>query len=302
MSCPSVALCVVVDTAGEVMTSTSPQSAGPWSLVQLAGSPRLDAVSCPTVSFCVATGAGVFISTDPTGGANTWISQGVANSNVLVSVSCASTTQCVAVNVSPPGALVSSEPMGGASAWQAVSWPGSGTPAPEMSVVTCPSTHLCVAAGHYGKVEVSSDPAGGASSWHESVADPKGGSPGGQSPNSLVAISCPTVRSCTALDTSGGVVTTTSPAGSWNFYDLPTVSSWISLSCSAPSVCLGIGTSGTAADTIVRATSKATAGPGGWSTSLSQSSFSFELPTCTPTSQCFVLRSDATAYSGALAR
>ena len=76
VSCASVTLCVAVGDGPMMFTSSDP-SGGPsaWSSARVgSGGDRALAVSCPSVSLCVATVAtqnpgGVVTSTDPTGGA-----------------------------------------------------------------------------------------------------------------------------------------------------------------------------------------------------------------------------------------
>jgi hypothetical protein len=64
------------------------------------GSSYLSAISCPTVSLCVATDASgdVVTSTDPTGGAAAWKVTNVDGSSYLSAISCPTTSLCVAVD------------------------------------------------------------------------------------------------------------------------------------------------------------------------------------------------------------
>ncbi len=85
LSCPSVALCVAVDSAGTVFTSRAPTGgASAWTKAtvdqgNLFGN-GLEAVSCPSVSLCVAgdESGRILTSTAPSGGATTWTSRPVA--------------------------------------------------------------------------------------------------------------------------------------------------------------------------------------------------------------------------------
>jgi hypothetical protein len=79
VSCPSVSLCVAVDLAGNVLTSTDPTGgASAWART-LIDRVYLTAISCPSVSLCVAGDelGNIVTSTDPTGGANAWRSAAV---------------------------------------------------------------------------------------------------------------------------------------------------------------------------------------------------------------------------------
>ena len=83
LSCPSVSLCVAIDARGDVVTSSQPaQRPEAWTLAHVDPQSnatgylldRLDSVSCPTSSLCVAvdTNGNAITSTDPTGGASAW--------------------------------------------------------------------------------------------------------------------------------------------------------------------------------------------------------------------------------------
>jgi hypothetical protein len=101
VSCPSVHLCVVVDSEGQVETSTNPTGgAGDWTHADLNDPVGLTGISCKTASFCVAVdGAGnEFTSGNPTGGANAWKRRNINRSIPLTAVSCATRSLCVAVD------------------------------------------------------------------------------------------------------------------------------------------------------------------------------------------------------------
>jgi hypothetical protein len=126
LSCPAVSLCVAVDSAGRVLTSSDPTRERPWSVADvdprvetLPGVPagaepglgampptfadaRLTAVSCPSVKLCVAVDeyGTIAYSFDPTGGAHAWK---LSNDHAGIlrtgtsDVSCASVSLCVYV-------------------------------------------------------------------------------------------------------------------------------------------------------------------------------------------------------------
>ena len=81
VSCPSVSLCVAVDTVAQVVTSTDPTGGtNDWTTTQVDANDSLTGISCPSVSLCVAVtgdgdgfgGGDVVTSTDPTGGSGAW--------------------------------------------------------------------------------------------------------------------------------------------------------------------------------------------------------------------------------------
>ena len=76
LSCPSSSLCVEV--AGDSIGVSTDPASGTWSTDTIPSSAMADlqSVSCPTTGFCVAAAGGagkVFVSSNPTGGASTWI-------------------------------------------------------------------------------------------------------------------------------------------------------------------------------------------------------------------------------------
>ena len=107
VSCPSTELCVAVGSApggaGKVVaTSTNPTGgSAAWSTATIEGGsvPGLSAVSCPSVSFCVAVGGGeVFTSTNPAAGAGAWSGPLQIDAHPLTAVSCPSESFCAAVD------------------------------------------------------------------------------------------------------------------------------------------------------------------------------------------------------------
>src|ERR1700683_116431 len=54
LSCPSTTLCVAVDGAGHVITSTQPKGSAAWLTVDVDGTHAINDVACPSGSLCVA--------------------------------------------------------------------------------------------------------------------------------------------------------------------------------------------------------------------------------------------------------
>jgi len=98
----------------------------------------LDAVSCPTVSLCVAADVdgAIFASLDPTGGYGTWVPVAVDAPVVLRAISCPSAVLCVAVGGSD--VVVSRDPTGGPASWQVASVdPAGGLMRVELALRRC---------------------------------------------------------------------------------------------------------------------------------------------------------------------
>jgi hypothetical protein len=103
VDCPTARLCVVIDTQGDVFTSTHPTvERRSWHRARPTAG-ELNAVSCASARLCVATTPGrwVIISTRPTGGARAWRRLRVlpdgfyGTRNVFGSISCPAVNFCL---------------------------------------------------------------------------------------------------------------------------------------------------------------------------------------------------------------
>jgi hypothetical protein len=172
VSCPSPSFCVAADTSGDVITSSHPGPTGssPLSLtvdpsawkVSHSVVPAVDsfaALSCPSVTFCVAiTRHGdVVTSTNPTGGASAWKITTLDGSMMLDSVSCATRDFCV-VGGDSESVFVSHNPADGSPAWTQVHVTAQGAQA--IVALSCPSTGFCIGVDGGDGVHVYSNPSG----------------------------------------------------------------------------------------------------------------------------------------------
>jgi hypothetical protein len=222
VSCPTTSLCVAVDSAGYLFTSTNPGGgASAWrsGQSQIITGAGLVGVSCPSSSLCVAvSGGSIASSTDPAGGSARWKASALIGGNGLSAVSCPSVSLCVAVGAEGTVAT-STSPAGGPGAWKVIKAPTStpeecGKYGPGLdcqagfTAVSCPSVSLCVAVdsadNSLGDAVTSSYPTGGAAAWHATPIDKQAG---------LTGVSCPTVFLCVATDFYGNVLASAHPTG-----------------------------------------------------------------------------------------
>jgi hypothetical protein len=111
IACPSLTLCVAVDDAGNVVTSTDPSGgAAAWSVASIDAGRSLNAVSCSSVSQCVAVddAGNELNSINPAGGATAWTGAriGVPSGTPLggpaiyplEAISCPAEAMCIAVD------------------------------------------------------------------------------------------------------------------------------------------------------------------------------------------------------------
>jgi hypothetical protein len=155
VSCASASRCLAVLDDGDVDTSTDPSTS--WKETNIAGKIGLDAVSCPSVSFCVIVGAHqVMTSTDAFTKTPVWTTSELTGVNYFLSLSCPTTTECVATAAGPHYELVTSaDPAGGAGAWtETVVGDGE----QQLFAVSCPEADLCLAGDAAGDVISSTDP------------------------------------------------------------------------------------------------------------------------------------------------
>ncbi len=212
VSCASPGLCAAVDASGVVVSN---QPAGPASTWQRATIDRstlsqLDAISCPSVSECVATDqlGSVFASANPTGGGATWssvsteyippFSSGIPGVQGLYAISCPSASFCAAVD-SLGNAVWSADPTGGSSAWTVAEINGSNGP----DGIDCPAT-WCVAVDDAGNILSSATPTV-PSSWSVTAVD-RGVPASSRTPTILGRMSCVSSSFCAAVDGDGSVL------------------------------------------------------------------------------------------------
>jgi hypothetical protein len=217
VSCAGENLCVAVGYEGSVFTSTDPTGgAKDWSVSDLnegPGAAHLTAVSCPSVSLCVAVSGGyggsagrIFTSTEPISGK--WQRVQLANFPDLRGVSCATPSLCVAVG-NEGRIFVSGNPTGGVSAWRPT---GSPTPR-DLFAVSCVAAILCAAGDAGGNVLTSTDPTEGGSF---AATNPDGSV-------QITGLSCPTTEQCVAVTNNADVLTSNDPTGgadAWTFENL----------------------------------------------------------------------------------
>ncbi len=272
ISCPSAALCVAGDDAGNILSSTNPGGGrAAWSAaavdVHTGGQFPIEGVSCPSATLCVAVdeGGAVLTSNNPTGGAAAWTRAGVdSGPAALSSVACPSVSSCVAVDTDGR-AFTSASPAGGAATW--VSQDIDGTNG--LTSVSCPTTSFCAAVDDKGNVLTNTAPS---PTWTVTHLTSR----------PLLSVSCASASLCIAADDNGVVWSSSAPTTGASAWHSAAVSSGVgmkALECEAPSFCVASGDA-------VHYSANPTGGSGAWTRV--GSSFAFE-PTalsCVGTSFC----------------
>lgn len=153
IACPSATFCVspAEGRFGSLVVSRDP-SGGPrsWHSRRLKTTGGLTSVSCPSISFCLATGfAGdVFTSSNPSGPGSAWhLSQTPQDEGVTSQVSCGSPAFCAVASFQD--VFTSTRPAGGS--WDAKRLTRRSDP---LGALSCTSEAFCLVADGRGAVSV----------------------------------------------------------------------------------------------------------------------------------------------------
>jgi hypothetical protein len=195
-----------------LFVSTDPAGgSGTWHQADITatGADQWDAVSCPSVSFCVAgdlDSGTVAVSSDPSGGARAWhrsrIVRGDRALHGISALSCPSMRFCL-IGGEQGGVRWSTDPGGGPRAWhQAEIVPGPGHW--PITGVSCRSARFCVAVDSQSRAYTSANPEGGIDSWHATRLD-TAHFPKPTQGFSLSALACAPARVCVAAGDVGDV-------------------------------------------------------------------------------------------------
>jgi hypothetical protein len=183
---------------------------------------------------CVGLGGGVgdvIVSTDPTGGGQSWKVEKVDTSSLpcggnhpvtptycagaLGAISCASRSLCVAVD-SNGNAVISTDPGGGVATWDTQAIDPDSNPSQQydpLQFISCPSASLCVAADFVGNILSTREPAA-ANPWNIAAVTSSYGF--------LGDFACPAAKLCIGIDNNEAVLSrdAASPVGAWKTFPI----------------------------------------------------------------------------------
>ena len=273
VSCVSASNCVAVGSAGSFQVSTTLAMAWngtEWSTMSTPnnGSNELLSVSCVSASSCVAVGgAGTPFSGTTLAmvwNGSTWSavsspSPSPGSNNKLMSVSCTSASNCVAVGFS--GMMNQETTL--AMVWDGSEWsivsspnPGTGFVGNKLNSVTCLSASSCVAVGSTSQGGLGQTLV---MSWDGSEWSVVSSPNSGQSGNALNSVSCVSATNCVAAGKAGSRELVMAWNGStWSVVSSPNASGTNdelrSVSCASASDCVAVGyTRTTPVSTLVMA-------------------------------------------------
>jgi hypothetical protein len=220
VSCTAAFACTAVgsyvDSAGIEQVLILRWNGSTWTPQPTAGPPRagFSGVSCPSRKTCVAVG----FSTDAGGSSTplierwdgaTWtqVTDGLpaGSSGSLAEVSCSAVDACTAIGmVGAPGVGVPVAERSEGSTWSAQQMPQPSYPSrfelqSEISAVSCPTWGACTAVGATAAVGVQSEDFTLLENWSSGGWRIAASPPSGPAPGELLAVSCATTDSCTAV-------------------------------------------------------------------------------------------------------
>ncbi len=221
LSCPRITVCYAVDSAGNILQSTSRAAGarGAWQVVASDQGGGLVAISCPTAGFCLAVDKAGDAMTMSNG---SWGSPAYvdARTGTFTSVSCPLTTFCMAADSGGNAFAYTAT----SNTWQPFTVDTSGG---GLTGVSCTGPGHCVAV----------DTGGGAytydgSSWSTAVQVDVG--------HAFTAVSCASPSFCAAADDAGnGAILA---GGSWKVAAMGTTAG--ALACPVDGFCLAANGSG----------------------------------------------------------
>ena len=221
LSCPRITVCYAVDSAGNILSSTSRSAGakGAWQVVANDQGSGLVAISCPTAGFCLAVdkaGDAITLS-NGSWGSPAYVD---ARTGTFTSVSCPLTTFCMAADSGGNAFAYTAA----SNTWQPFTVDTSGG---GLTGVSCTGPDHCVAV----------DTGGGAytydgSSWSTAVPVDVG--------HAFTALSCASPSFCAAADDGGnGAILA---GGRWKVAAMGTTAG--ALACPVDGFCLATNGSG----------------------------------------------------------
>jgi hypothetical protein len=283
-----------------------------WAMTPIANPPsdsRFTAVSCSSTSFCMAVGnsvnAGVSESLSEMWNGTAWsfvpTPDPSSSENFLNSISCLSSTQCVAVGYIESNVTGELNPLlalWDGNAWSAIS---SASPPPDGTLwgVSCADPSRCMAVGSLGQFLGTLAESWNGTTWSVDATPNNAGTT--QDP--LWGVSCPSPSRCVAVG-SYGTLTSLAFSEAWDgtsWLIVPTArpgtrglgSSLRSTSCPSASRCISVG-SFVGRQRLVRTLTESWNGNRSARTPSSNATLSSQLSgvSCTSAVQCTAVGSD----------
>jgi hypothetical protein len=285
-----------------VFTSTDP-TGGPaaWSRSGIAQYNRLETITCPRVSFCVAgdDGGNVLFTHAPRNGPSSWSARAVDPGHTVTRVLCPTVSTCLATD-NVGAVFTSSGGSGGAAKWRATPFDPRMGGALDLTCTTGKPagrsaqrrTIACFAFDRARRVFLSTLRGGGTSAWKRA----------GSTPRRVHDMSCPTTDLCFGLDPRNQLIWSKHPSGgarAWKRSRAPFASSlptpdrsneWVGpvgLACPSASLCLATDVAGYGSSGVRVTTNPASRHPR-WKT-VETTNSELTSPSCSSPSLCWAV-------------
>ena len=248
------AVWITAGTAGVSGARRAPPAPAGWQRTSFPQTPYPLDVGCWSSADCIAVGDGSAMGT--TDGGVLWTSQVLPPAVDLDGVSCPTESECFAVgsmatpeSTSTTGTILMSA--NGGTTWTTETLPTQplGDPFFNFTAIACPSSSQCVAVGmDLDGSGIALMTTNSGSTWQSGTLPTSGGNP----PDAIAAVSCPSVTICIAVTADGaGVIYATSNGGStWVNQIAPVGADPLrGVSCASTTVCSAVGESSIVATT-----------------------------------------------------
>ena len=233
VECPTTALCLLADgngvtggRGGNLYYATS--LGGTWSEA-IAPTAGVDAVSCLSVSFCVAgeSGSGFRYSTSPASTSWPVEAQGEA---IMKSVFCLSSAFCAIADSKGNVHVATSTSQIESSSWKETDVDGSSA----LNGIACTATTSCVAVDGSGNaLKLTIESSGAATASKHDI----------DGTTSLTGVACSGSSTCVAVDGAGNVFVSKNSGETWT-KEYTLGDKLTSVSCASASLCATVDTAG----------------------------------------------------------
>jgi hypothetical protein len=232
VDCVTTSLCLMAAGSdngygGNMYYATS--LGGSWTLA-FTPTYGVDAISCPSTSFCVDGQDEDFIrySTEPA--SVYWFAEGMATTAAMKALSCISSSFCAVADSLGTVHVATSTSQIESETWKVTKVDGSTS----LNGIACISTASCVAVDSAGNVlNLAINAEGVATATKQDI----------DGTNSFAGIACTTGSTCAAVDSQGNIFISTNNGANWT-KQYALADKFTSVSCSSTSLCMAADATG----------------------------------------------------------
>ncbi len=293
LACPSATQCTATTGAQEITFTLSANGRAVthrWARAPFVGrGVQINSIWCPLTTLCTTIQSQSATNFSPRRfrlGTSRVI--GPDYGEGLVSVRCPSRSECVAIDSFGHG--VTYNPESGRTLRKSIRINGN----ERLTALACPSISQCTALDDDG-AQISFNPATGRISSTAKI-DPVVGLDDLEQGDGydLDAVSCPTTRSCVAVDTLGGVITFNPLSSARSATRISFAGPWNSISCRRTGQCVAVGNNGAV---LIGSAGVMTASSGPWGTTTLAGAANLNAVACPTATECVAVDSAGHAFT-----